>query len=264
MIKYQSSSLNNLKEKFKMRFFGELSNKIIWAIVSVLLIAAGYVAVLNIWLKPKPIPISTSSNSPSTNTNTNPLPQSQVRPLDQDRGVSSTKIEKTQTSNDDFIPALAKGNEINLIKPKQLERGGILKIFRPFEVPLRNAPKEILPNTNTLLNREETQELNGLFFIPEDGLYNFKVYGINFQSISKDDRIRTFLRVDGAAIENFSNPIYLQKGWYDFTFQFLYFYKEPDFTNILVFYINFEELAFKWRKTQDKSFKEIELWRVVE
>lgn len=256
IVKYQLDSLNNLNKGGNMKFFGEFYNKIIWAIASVLLIACGYVAILNIWLKPKPIPVTaTQSNLPAATNN-----KSQTNSISTNQTDSNqTKAKENPSSEDNLIRALAPANEVNLINPKQLEKGGTLSLFPTYHSPLRNAPHKIITNTNTLINQEATQELNGFFKVPEDGFYHFKVYGLNNRAFSQYEKTRAFARINGVAINNNSNSIYLTEGWHHFTFEFTYYYK-PGFRGNLNSFIDFDKLAFKWREKEDKSFENIELW----
>jgi len=259
-----------------MRFFSDISNKLIWVFVTLLLLAAGYVAVLNFWLKPKnnqvsnnpQLTINPQSNQQSkqTNTNTQTINSTPQQTNTNTQTINSTSQQtntNTQTTNQvsqtvtSLAPALAQANEVELVVPQTLVKGAILEVFDN-QIPNRSVPeKTTIIDELKLSDTEKVQQLTAFFFIPETGHYHFKVYGINKKNKNK----RTFfpLRIDGAMVYNPEQRLLLDKGWHQLNFQsfFYRYYNDDRFSWV----VNVKELDLKFRETSEKSFSSIEPYR---
>jgi len=252
---YSNSLVKEEKEEEQtMRFFSHISNKIIWAIASLLLIGAGYVAILNFWLKPKPNQITI--NPPTINTS--PTLKSQPQPVNKIYPNPTQNINIQKLQQDNLTPALALPNEI-AIKQENLVRGASLKIFEERNF-IRSKPSKVISINQLKLSQvDRPQELTAYFEIPESGYYYFKIFGI------KDYRnswIKLPLRIDGALVDrNNKQPIYLEKGWSKLNFQADFYQFGQDRWTELDGYIDLKNFALKWRDENDKAFTTIEPYR---
>ncbi|MDJ0717501.1 MAG: hypothetical protein QNJ54_25320 [Prochloraceae cyanobacterium] len=249
-----------------MRFFVELSNKIIWVVVSALLIGSGYVAFLNFWLKPKPLQVATkpipTSTKPITPSTTAPtLPNSQPQPSSSvQQTTSAQNINENPDSKSNLIPALVRAEEIELITPKKMVKGAILKIYED-DTPERSlATKVFKTNELKLLDSNKIQQLSAFFSVPENGYYYFKVFGIKSKNVRPSSTYFVF-RINGQDNKNSEQAVYLEKGWHEINFQAMYSHQH--WSNLSDF-VDFKKLAFKWRKEEEKSFNSLEPWRVDE
>jgi len=233
----KNSQNRNLTKGEKMKFFSEFSNKIIWAIVSVLLIGVGYLAILNIWLKPKSKPVMVSTPNPTI-----------------------TNTPKTQQTKEDLISALAKAEEIEVINPQELVQGGIHKIHAGLTPERSTSYETVLTQEFKFREVNKSQEISGFFEVPKTGYYLFKVFGTKPELGNTDTRLR--LRINGATIRNEKESVYLQKGWHNLNFQVIYHphLGWPNLSDFLVF----KDVNLKSRRTEEKTFKTIELWSVAE
>ena len=204
-----------------MRFFEELTSKILWFVLGLillsfgyifviinflnppkLLIGAGYVAILNIWLKPKTNQIIT--NPTIVNTSPNPTP------------TTITNNPQTKQTKEDLISALAQAEEIEIINPQELVRGGIHKIHAGLTPERSTGYESALTQEFKFHNVNKTQEIAGFFEVPKTGYYHFKVFGTKPELGNTDTRLR--VRVNGAKVHNENRSIYLQQGWHALNF----------------------------------------------
>lgn len=115
----------------------------------------------------------------------------------------------------------------------------------------------------------------------KSGYYHFKIFGIKPNLVPVITELRTIrLRINGAVVYSENQGVYLPKGWHNFNLQLIFpldleraniseslaydlhrifrDYREmPNLSDFLLL----EDLNVKSRRTEDKSFTTVELWR---
>lgn len=155
------------------------------------------------------------------------------------------------------IPAIAQANDVVLVAPKKLEKGGKLRIFPATDTdnpdPLLSSPSRQInvPGLSLVqVDKDEFQEASGYFLVPSTGSYNFAVnLPKNFPPYTKSV---VLVRVDGTALPDYKGGrLDLEKGWHEVRL----FMNKQNYA-----FLNPNEVSLLWSREGDTLFP-LSVWR---
>ena len=231
-----------------MRILEEISSKLFWLFLTLLLLTGGYVFIVKNFLNPPKIAsIPNVTTAPTKPTTPNIQPNS-ARDISPPETKPSTPETNPETNPNDWQPELettSKQNTQEVAKirelkppseriisiPKKLKRGAILSIYEN-EIEETN-PEPHLYQPKLVLEipalrfagwfhlRNEFQEVRGFFYVPSDGTYNFSVANISHLKDKYLERIFLSLSIDGITFPSREGgQINLESGWHLINFYF--------------------------------------------
>lgn len=237
-----------------MNIFGQIGGKIIWFVIALLIGGAVYVYVLKNFLDPPrvatipptsatPLVPSTPSFSPATTPKpiaNDPLPVTTITPISSATPspvVNSPSLPKTGSGsvpnnsspspqvgaspNSSTMPALALSNQVAIKVPKNLEKGGVLKIYLNNDNSQSPDPVEYSPSKSlkvpglSLINTNTNQfeQASGYFLVNKAGDYNITIIlpQNSYFVTSKNLRIQ----IDGQPLPSIQGGrVTLAPGWH--------------------------------------------------
>jgi hypothetical protein len=219
-----------------MGFLGDLGKKALWFVFGLLLLGAGYVFIVKTFLAPPPVAQNASvppvAAPPAPSSDTPPAPGVSPTPLDASAtspdpamtpGVSSTPGSSPAAVGGVSQPAIALPDQVALKVPKQLEKGGVTKIYinndgNDAPEPALYSPSKVIKSEGLgllTLNKDQFQEVSGYIMAPETGSYNFTV--LNYGRVNRLTSLR--LKINGVALPAIQGGrIMLDKGWHQVSF----------------------------------------------
>ena len=244
----QIQMVNN-GEETRMRIFGDIVRKIIWIVIALLLIGGGFVAILKLFFS------NPNQTTTSTLANPNNKPISTSNPTNSNSNNNS----QNTTALSSYISALAQAEEVELIRSNKLEKGAVLRLYDSPNLGRATTTKVMNISEMRFLGVEQCQSLEAFFEAPENSQYIFNLVGFNRYENhyrSKADQ-ELLIRINGHTLENSAKgQLFLNKGWHSVQVQ----YRDYQCDDVASTF-NLKELALKWRKPEEKSFKSLTTWR---
>ena len=208
----------------------QITSKIFWAILVVALLAGGYIFVVKTLVKPPQL----------VNNNTQPvLPKIPKKPKPQTRenngsqpanqsanpGNNADNNNANNANNNNAQPAIAQPEGVIIQAPKQLEKGGLLKIYVNTDRvqnpdPLNSSPIKIIKTDGleliSLDSLDNFQQAEGFFLVPKPQSYNFVVSLPENYRYVKSNEVR--IKIDGIALSSaLGGKAFLEKGYHKIT-----------------------------------------------
>jgi len=206
-----------------MKFFEELTSKILWLVLGLILLSCGYLFVIKNFLNPPKISTIPAQTNPNPTANT---PQKNPDPTPTDW---KPNLDPAQTTIDPSSSPLNWQPNLNQISsskvisvPRRLERGAVLSIYENEIKEVNPDPSLYQPKSRIEMSDlrlvewtdSEFQSVSGFFFVPEDGTYKFEIEQAKLLEKYKERNLLN-LSINGVPFKSYrGGEIGLQAGWH--------------------------------------------------